>query len=193
METESKYLKKIRDVLRKKNAGSSSGTIYSGPNTKAKYLNDIAKEVDKLDISGGGSSESPVFVFAASQTEKNGQLNYDNGVTRTDIINAYNSGKVVICKANFNYGIDGTRKASRDTKNGWLINSGYEKSLILSTVIYENGEPHNLIFELPTYKESENNNTMFLYEMDFQAHDTYMGLVVHCMEIPGGVEYIVQN
>lgn len=63
METESKYLKKIRDVLRKKNSGSSSGTIYSGPNTKAKYLNDIAKEVDKLDISGGGSSyESPFFI-----------------------------------------------------------------------------------------------------------------------------------
>lgn len=62
METESRYLKKIRDVLRKKNAGSSSGTIYSGPNTKAKYLNDIAKEVDKLDISGGGSSESPFYI-----------------------------------------------------------------------------------------------------------------------------------
>lgn len=64
METESKYLKKIRDVLRKKNSGSSSGTIYSGPNTKAKYLNDIAKEVDKLDISGGGGSsyESPFYI-----------------------------------------------------------------------------------------------------------------------------------
>lgn len=70
METESRYLKKIRDVLRKKNAGSSSGTIYSGPNTKAKYLNDIAKEVDKLDISGGGSSESAIFMKGGNIWER---------------------------------------------------------------------------------------------------------------------------
>lgn len=63
METESRYLKKIRDVIHKKNTGSGSGTIYSGPNTKAKYLHDIAEEVDKLDIGGGGSTyESPFFV-----------------------------------------------------------------------------------------------------------------------------------
>ena len=62
METESRYLKKIRDVIHKKNTGSGSGTIYSGPNTKAKYLHDIAEEVDKLDIGGGGSTESPFFI-----------------------------------------------------------------------------------------------------------------------------------
>ena len=63
METESRYLKKIRDVIHKKNTGSGSGTIYSGPNTKAKYLHDIAEEVDKLDIGGGGSTyESPFYI-----------------------------------------------------------------------------------------------------------------------------------
>ncbi len=95
METESKYLKKIRDVLRKKNAGSSSGTIYSGPNTKAKYLNDIAKEVDKLDISGGGSSESPLFII-----KTNTEVTPDGPVIRMiqtvpQVEEAISAGKVI--------------------------------------------------------------------------------------------------
>lgn len=95
METESKYLKKIRDVLRKKNSGSSGGTIYSGPNTKAKYLNDIAKEVDKLDISGGGSSEYPVFII-----KTNTEVTPDGPVTSMvqtvpQVEEAISAGKVI--------------------------------------------------------------------------------------------------
>lgn len=92
METESKYLKKIRDVLRKKNSGSSSGTIYSGPNTKAKYLNDIAKEVDKLDISGGGSSyESPLFIIHLNITPSGTTIRE----TVTQVEDAIRNGKIV--------------------------------------------------------------------------------------------------
>lgn len=87
METESKYLKKIRDVLRKKNSGSSSGTIYSGPNTKAKYLNDIAKEVDKLDIGGGGSSNSNLLIVPI----KNNYID----IPITALINAEQEGKAI--------------------------------------------------------------------------------------------------
>lgn len=95
METESKYLKKIRDVLRKKNSGSSSGTIYSGPNTKAKYLNDIAKEVDKLDISGGGSSESPIYIINAIQDHGD----YYADKTNEEILATYNANKVLYLKS----------------------------------------------------------------------------------------------
>lgn len=98
METESKYLKKIRDVLRKKNSGSSSGTIYSGPNTKAKYLNDIAKEVDKLDISGGGSSESPFF-FITTKTLHTPDGDKDVMVQNVaDVETAITAGKIIYLK-----------------------------------------------------------------------------------------------
>lgn len=94
METESKYLKKIRDMIHKKNSGSSSGTIYSGPNTKAKYLNDIAKEIDKLDIGGGGSSDSPIFIINCIKNTSNNQWYVDK--TDEEIAAAYDSGKILL-------------------------------------------------------------------------------------------------
>ena len=88
METESRYLKKIRDVIHKKNTGSGSGTIYSGPNTKAKYLHDIAKEVDKLDIGGGGSGSNLDLLLVPI---KDGYID----IPTAALINAEQAGKAI--------------------------------------------------------------------------------------------------
>ena len=103
METESKYLKKIRDMIHKKNSGSSSGTIYSGPNTKAKYLNDIAKEIDNLDIGGGGSSDSPLLVINCVQRGNNWYAD----ISDQDFWDAFNDDKaMVLNKGGYLYDFD---------------------------------------------------------------------------------------
>lgn len=61
METEAKYIKKIRDALKKKTGGVSK--IFSGPNTKAKYLNDIAKTIDGMDIGGKELEKNKVLLI----------------------------------------------------------------------------------------------------------------------------------
>lgn len=61
METEAKYIKKIRDALKKKTGGVSK--IFSGPNTKAKYLNDIAKTIEGMDIGGKELDKDKVFII----------------------------------------------------------------------------------------------------------------------------------
>lgn len=72
METEAKYIKKIRDALKKKTGGVSK--IFSGPNTKAKYLNDIAKTIDGMDIGGKELEKNKVFLIhtytASDDSEK---------------------------------------------------------------------------------------------------------------------------
>ena len=72
METEAKYIKKIRDALKKKTGGVSK--IFSGPNTKAKYLNDIAKTIEGMDIGGKELEKNKVFIIrtytAPSDIEK---------------------------------------------------------------------------------------------------------------------------
>lgn len=61
METESKYLKQIRDELKKKN-GDTGHSLYNDSNAKAKYLRDIAKEIHKYNGGGGGGSDNTVIV-----------------------------------------------------------------------------------------------------------------------------------
>lgn len=61
MESENKYLKQIRDELKKKN-GSTGHSLYNDPNSKAKYLRDIAKEIHKYNGGGGGGSDNTVIV-----------------------------------------------------------------------------------------------------------------------------------
>ena len=73
METESKYLKKIRDEIEKK---SGKAKEHTGPNTVANYLNDIAKGVKDLDVGGGGGGiiEGP-FSFTNETTDTSGTYN----------------------------------------------------------------------------------------------------------------------
>ena len=59
MESENKYLKQIRDELKKKN-GSTGHSLYNDPNSKAKYLRDIAKEIHKFNGGGGGSDNTVI-------------------------------------------------------------------------------------------------------------------------------------
>lgn len=132
METESKYLKKIRDVLRKKNSGSSGGTIYSGPNTKAKYLNDIAKEVDKLDISGGGgSSESPIFIATLNVTMGGAYMTQ----TIEELDDALRNGKIVYFK------LDNEILSYKET-------------------IKQGGIDYYVFDSIPSYQSDDQNNTL---------------------------------
>jgi len=140
METESKYLKKIRDVLRKKNSGSSSGTIYSGPNTKAKYLNDIAKEVDKLDISGGGSSESPIFVVTVSVSGNNASI------------------------------VQTTQEVDEAIENGKIIYLKYNDYVLSYKKTSKQGGVNYYIFEgVPTIDANETSDTLGLYVVTFKV------------------------
>ena len=81
METESKYLKKIRDEIEKK---SGKAKEHTGPNTVANYLNDIAKGVKDLDVGGGGGGiiEGP---FSFTNETKRG-----TGNKTTDIVEISN-------------------------------------------------------------------------------------------------------
>ncbi len=72
METESKYLKKIRDEIEKK---SGKTEAHTGPNTVPNYLNDIAKAVKDLDIGGGGGTVEGPFSFTNETTDTSGTYN----------------------------------------------------------------------------------------------------------------------
>ena len=110
METESKYLKQIRDELKKKN-GDTGHSLYNDSNAKAKYLRDIAKEIHKFDVDGGGD------IFLVNGTFKEEVLPYDNFTsdksiiittdkTSAEIQAAYDAGKLVILKAPYEYRVN---------------------------------------------------------------------------------------
>lgn len=114
METESKYLKQIRDELKKKN-GDTGHSLYNDSNAKAKYLRDIAKEIQKFDVDGGGG------IFLVNGTFKEEALPYDNFTsdksiiittdkTSAEIQAAYNEGKLVILKSPFTYSVNPSNK-----------------------------------------------------------------------------------
>ena len=140
METESRYLKKIRDVIHKKNTGSGSGTIYSGPNTKAKYLNDIAKEVDKLDIGGGGSLESPIFVVTVSVSGNNAYI------------------------------VQTTQEVDEAIENGKIIYLKYNDYVLSYKKTSKQGGVNYYIFEgIPTIDANETSDTLGLYVVTFKV------------------------
>lgn len=74
MESENKYLKQIRDELKKKN-GSTGHSLYNDPNSKAKYLRDIAKEIHKFNGGGGGGSDNTVIVNVTNYDDS-GDIKY---------------------------------------------------------------------------------------------------------------------
>lgn len=82
METESKYLKKIRDEIEKKSGKTKE---HTGPNTVANYLNDIAKGVKDLDVGGGGGGtvEGP-FSFTNETTDTSGLFDCEYKAQVTD-------------------------------------------------------------------------------------------------------------
>lgn len=99
METEAKYIKKIRDALKKKTGGVSK--IFSGPNTKAKYLNDIAKTIEGMDIGGKELDKDKVFIIptytASGGVEK-------ASVTITDINTKLAAGYAILLQRPANKG-----------------------------------------------------------------------------------------
>lgn len=84
METESKYLKKIRDEIEKK---SGKTVTHEGPNTVPNYLNDISKAVKNLDIGGGGGGiiEGP-FSFTNETKRGTGNKTTDSVEISNDVV-----------------------------------------------------------------------------------------------------------
>lgn len=106
MESENKYLKQIRDELKKKN-GDTSHSLYNEPNTKAKYLRDIAKEIHKFD--GGGTAPTGIVHVVTIDEDYEGELE-TNQVALTmsvlEIVAALEAGDMVVFKhpsSMFNY------------------------------------------------------------------------------------------
>lgn len=83
METESKYLKKIRDEIEKK---SGKTVTHEGPNTVPNYLNDISKAVKNLDIGGGGGIIEGPFSFTNETKRGTGNKTTDTVEISNEVI-----------------------------------------------------------------------------------------------------------
>lgn len=119
METESKYLKQIRDELKKKN-GDTGHSLYNDSNAKAKYLRDIAKEIHKFD--GGGTAPTGIVHVVTIDTDYEGELEPNQWpltMSVLEMVAALEAGDMVIFKypsSMYNYyfylkSFDGTNSA----------------------------------------------------------------------------------